>query len=195
VFLLGVVLDDDAIGGLRAVITLFAPLTVLAPAVQLPGFPAMALRLVDSPERARRLAMNIGIGLAVLTGGYVAIVAVGGDDLLGWIFGPSFEPFASLLWPIGIGQILVAPTVGFGLLLKAQGRGQAFLVGRIAGAVTNLALGFGLALTHGVEGAAWGMVASSFLVGVLFTVFALADPRRDRGTPVKAVDAAIAGQV
>jgi hypothetical protein len=57
--------------------------------------------------------------------------------------------------PIGVGQILIAGTMGFALLLKAQARGRPLLAARVVGSVSSLVLVLALA-THGVTGAVWG---------------------------------------
>jgi O-antigen/teichoic acid export membrane protein len=157
VFVLAWMVGTRSLGGLRAVQTLFGPLTLLAPAIALPGLPALTRVSAESPDRAIRLAVSIGALSVVMTGCYLAIAATFGDELLEQAFGPSFSSFGSLVLPIGVGQILIAGTMGFALLLKAQARGKALLGSRVVGAAVGMILVVTLAFTHGVTGAAWGL--------------------------------------
>jgi O-antigen/teichoic acid export membrane protein len=170
--LLAVVLDTSSVGGIRAVQAAFAPLSVIGPALGLPGFPALARRAAVSTDGARKLAAGLGGVAAACTAVYVAIAALGGGRLLGLVFGDSFRSFASLVWPIGCKELLVAPILGFTLLLKAQGRGGALLGSRALTSAATLLLGVGLAVAGGILGAAWG-IALGAGVGSL-AVFLLA---------------------
>jgi O-antigen/teichoic acid export membrane protein len=178
VFLLAGVLGTRDLGGLRAVQTIFGPLTLLAPALALPGLPALSRAAAASADRAVRLALSMG-GLAVLlVGSYIAVAGSLGDDLLNWVFGRSFGSFGVLIWPIGVGQILIAGTMGFALLLRAQSRGKALLAARLIGSISSLILVLGLAVTRGVTGAAWGMALAGGLTSLALVAFST------RGTAV-----------
>jgi O-antigen/teichoic acid export membrane protein len=157
VFIMAGILGTRPLGGLRAVGTLFGPLTLLAPAIALPGLPAISRVSAESAERAVRLAISIGVLGVLLTGCYLAVAAALSDQLLEEVFGPSFTQFGALILPIGVGQILIAGTMGFALLLKAQARGKALLAARVVGSVSSLVFVLSLAATNGVTGAAWGM--------------------------------------
>jgi O-antigen/teichoic acid export membrane protein len=172
VFMLAATLGTRSLGGLRAVQTMFGPLTLLAPALALPGLPALSRALARSTDRASRVALYIG-GLAVaLTGGYLAITAALGEQLLERVFGPSFSSFGALILPTGIGQMLIAGTMGLALLLKAQARGKALLAARVVGSVSSLVLVLALAATHGVTGAAWGMALAGGVSSLALIVYA-----------------------
>ena len=173
VFILAGILGTRPLGGLRAVGTLFGPLTLLAPALALPGLPALSRVAAESAERAVRLALSIGVLAVLPTACYLAIAAALGDQLLEGVFGPSFTPFGPLILPIGVGQILIAGTIGFALLLKAQARGRALLAARVVGSVSSLVLVLSLAATHGVIGAAWGMALAGGLTSFALVAFAL----------------------
>jgi O-antigen/teichoic acid export membrane protein len=173
VFILAGILGTRPLGGLRAVGTLFGPLTLLAPALALPGLPALSRVSAESAARAVRLALSMGVLAILLTGCYLAIAAAAGDQLLEWVFGPSFTPFGALILPIGVGQILIAGTMGFALLLKAQARGKALLAARIVGSVSSLVLVLSLAATHGVTGAAWGMALAGGLSSLALVAYSI----------------------
>ena len=183
VFLLAGILGTGPLGGLRAVQTLFGPLTLLASALALPGLPAISRAIAVSTDHAARLAIRIG-GLAVfLTGAYLGIAAVFGDRLLEWVYGPSFDSFGSLILPIGVGQVLIASTIGLALLLKARARGGALLATRVVGSASSLVLVPTLAVTKGIAGAAWGMALASGLSSLALVAYALGGRARPSTVP------------
>jgi O-antigen/teichoic acid export membrane protein len=163
-WVLAVLLGPAALGGLRAARTVFAPLTLLGPAVVLPGLPAMVTALDTSLRRARALALRLGGILVGMTLPYLALVAiVGGDRILGWLFGESFERFGDLALPIAAQQTLMAAGTGLYLLLKAARRGQALLTFRLIEAAATLAL---VVLATwwwewGLLGAAWAITVGA----------------------------------
>jgi O-antigen/teichoic acid export membrane protein len=180
VFALAVILGTRSLGGLRAVQTMFGPLTLLAPALALPGLPAIARALAVSSDRALRIALYVGGLAVVLSGCYLAIAAAFGEQLLEWVFGPSFNSFGSLILPTGVGQMLIAGTMGLALLLIAQARGRALLAARVIGSVSSLVLVLALAVTHGVTGAAWGIALSGGLSSLALVAYALGGSARSR---------------
>ena len=106
-----------------------------------------------------------------MTAAYFA-VAYGFQGTLGVLFGDTFVKFRSIVLPIGLAQILIAPAYGFTLLLTAQRRGRALLlVGSILPA-TRLLFGVTLGLLFGLQGAAWGggVAASSVYVTAVLMV-------------------------
>jgi hypothetical protein len=79
----------------------------------------------------------------------------------------------SLIFPIGVGQILTAAgTMGFALLLKAQAR-RTLLAARPVGSVLSLVLVLSRAATHGVTGAAWGMAPAGGCSSLALAAYAL----------------------
>jgi hypothetical protein len=187
-FALVLVLDTRAIGGIRAVQSIFAPLSVVGPALGLPGLPALARRAAVPTGGARTLAAGLGAMATMLTVAYVVVTALGRGHLLAAVFGNSFQPFVSLVWPIGAKELLVAPTLGFTLLLKAQRRGGTLLSSRAVASLATLALGSGLAVTAGVVGAAWGIAIGAALGSLTVMTLALRAPTPEaagrRGTSV-----------
>jgi hypothetical protein len=166
VFLILPIVGTGALGGLRAVQTIFAPLSLLGPALALPAFPYIARAVSRSIADAHNYSIRLGIKAAVLTGAYLVTAASVGTSLLVWVFGPPFEEFSSLIWPVGIGQILVAGTLGVSILMKAEGRGRVLLASRAVGSLSSLASAIGLAIPFGIEGAAWGMTLGTGLGAV-----------------------------
>lgn len=170
IFVLAGLVGARGLGGLRAVQSLFAPLALLAPAVSLPGLPALSRELGSSAEAARRLAARIALGVAGVALVYVFVLALGGGTALRLVFGTPFVEFAELAWPLGAAQMLAAAPVGFVLLLKAQRQGRALVLARAIGLVASLGIVWALATVAGLRGAAWGL-ATGALVGALALIW------------------------
>ena len=181
VFLLAIVLGTRPLGGLRAVQSLFAPLSLLAPAIALPGLPALSRRAARSLHEARALAVQLAMVLPVVTAAYVAIASLGNGQLLSLVFGESFNGYTALIVPVGVGQILLAATISFNLLLKAENRGRSLFVGGAVSSVSMLILGLGLGAAYGVVGAAWGTTLGSAAGSIVLVAYALKIPARPLG--------------
>ncbi|MDP9221025.1 MAG: hypothetical protein M3P23_10875 [Actinomycetota bacterium] len=155
--LLAGLLTASDFGGLRAAQALFAPMTLLYPAMMLPGVPALTRRLADSYVAARRVALEISGGAVLIIGCYVIAMAATGGRLLEYIFGDDFSRFDYLFLPILSGQVIVAAGLGFSILVTAAGRTGVLISSRLTGAVTGLMLSLLLTPMFGVVGAAWAL--------------------------------------
>ena len=160
IFILAATVSTQDIGGLRAAQTLFAPMSVIGPALALPGLPALKRAVDGSFRSARELAFKLSSLMAVLTGLYLAIVGPAGDRLLGTLFGDEFQSYGSLIVPIGVGQLFSAWAVGMILFLKVTRRGRSILASRIVGSAGALVLTWVLTVRFGVVGGAWGMAVA-----------------------------------
>jgi O-antigen/teichoic acid export membrane protein len=176
------IVGAGGLGGMRAVGTVFAPLTLIGSALSLVGLPALARRVAGSYTDAARLAFRIGLASGAVAAFYLAFVSIGGGSIIPRLFGHSFSGFTELIWPTAVSQILGALGVGFGLLLKAQRRGSAVLVSTVVWSVSSLALVAALASSHGLLGAAWGYAIASAISLVANAVLALRVPARSRRT-------------
>ena len=177
--LAGLIGAED-LGGLRAVMTIFAPLTLIGAALALPGLPAITRAVGVSAHQGVRLAFRVGAASTLVTAAYFGLLSIGGGAVVALVFGDSFQGFSHLVWPIGIGQVVAAISIGFALLLKAERRGKAVLVANIVSPAVGLVLGCGLAAVYGVTGAAWGIFGSCVAGTVVTTVLALAQPAERR---------------
>ena len=173
VLLLNGLLGAKALGGLRAAQTLFAPLTLILPAISLPGLPAITRALAVSPRAAFGLAIRLSGLVAALAAVYVAAMVILGGRLIPYVFGSSFDAFTNLAVPIGAWQLVGALGVGFGLFLTAQERGRDLLVIVVTGAVTTITFVSLLAWTSGVTGAAWGFAIGAGTATALTVALAL----------------------
>ena len=173
VFLLGWLLGAGGLGGLRAAEALFAPMTLLGPALDLPGLPAMARALAESAAAARRRALQLSSMALTAVAAYLVVVGLLRRQVLTIVFGAEFASFAGLVVPIGVNQLLYAGAIGFSLLLKAQRRGRALVASRMLSSVSSLLLVLYLGSRYGVLGASWGLALGSGLRWVSVALLAL----------------------
>lgn len=186
IFMVSALLGTAALGGLRAAQTMFAPLTLIIPALALPGLPALA----RAPELGaqRRLAWRYsGLALAGVSV-YMAGMLLGGAQLLTVVFGTSFAGYSDLIWPIGVAQLFLAAGVGASLMLRARQRGPALLVSRATGPALALALAAAVAHPFGIVGVAWAVAAGTFITSLLQIVASGAvRGDEDRGRTIESV--------
>jgi O-antigen/teichoic acid export membrane protein len=167
------ILGTAAIGGLRAATTIFGPLTLLRPAVALPGLPAVTRAQATSPSRATLLAMKLSGSLLALTLLYVLALAALRSQVLSVVFGGAFGRYGNLLLPIGTEQTAGALVIGFSLLLKVRRRGGPVLWSQAIGQGITLTLASALALRYGLVGAAWGMAGGAMAETLANVCFSL----------------------
>ena len=90
------ILGEQTYGGLQAVMTIYAPLSLVRPAVALPGLPAVSRTLVTGEDAAKRLSIRLAISVMVLTAMYVGVASLAGEFVLSALFGNSFSAFSDL---------------------------------------------------------------------------------------------------
>jgi O-antigen/teichoic acid export membrane protein len=147
------------------------------PALAMAGLPAIrrALEEEGKTPAARALAVRIsGTALAVVT---VFLLAVGSipSIVMELVFGREFTPFAHLILPIGVAQLVGGAVLGFNLFLKASSEGRKLVWGQLVYSVGGVALSVALAIPYGVLGAAWGLVlagviGAGLIVGLSYRV-------------------------
>lgn len=158
-------------GGLRAVESVFGPLTLIGPAIALPGLPVISRAVAASPRRAIAIAWKLAGVASLLTAAYLVIL-YSFPGVIGLLFGEKFDEFRSIVVPVGIGQLVAAPALGLTLLLTSQQRGRTLLwVGTLT-ALAALSCSATLASIFGLVGAAWGGALGSGL-GLIFLITAL----------------------
>jgi O-antigen/teichoic acid export membrane protein len=171
VLVLAALLGPAAVGGLRAAQTVFAPLTLLASAANLPGLPALSRALQTSVEDARALAAKISAALVALTLVYLLLVGFGRDALLRALFGNEFVEYSSLILPVGAQQLLLAAGTGFLLFLKASRRGRVLAWNRAVGTLSMLAFVALFGWLGGLVGAAWALAAGTAVITLFHASF------------------------
>ena len=172
VFLLNGMLGAKAVGGLRAAQSLFAPLSLLLPAISLPGLPAIARRLSDSPKDALGLSMRLSGFVSALAALYGVAMVLFGGNLIRLVFGTSFSKYGNLAVPIAVWQVVAASSVGFNLFLTAQRRGRDLLLPSVAGSICAVVFVPLFAWADGVTGAAWGYSLYAGVAAVLSATLA-----------------------
>jgi O-antigen/teichoic acid export membrane protein len=190
VFFIAWFVGEAQLGGLRAVQSAFAPMSLVGPALRMPGLPAIARATKRGDEAGRRAAKVIAVRLSAaalaLIVVYFSVLETIGGRLLSAVFGKSFVPFRNLILPVGLGQLAGASALGFYILLRAQSRGRTVFGTRVITALATLVLIPPLALTHGVYGAAWGTSLGAAVGWVVVATVALRGPwtaRRTRRAP------------
>lgn len=176
VLALAAILGSSDYGGLRAVLSLFAPLTLIGPAIALPALPLISRVIATSQRRARTIAWQIA-GVTTLATAVYVVILYSLPNLLSFVFGPEFGEFRSIMVPIAVAQLLGAPGVGLTLLLIAQQRGRTLVWVSALTAFSGTAISIALALSFGLEGAAWAGAVSA-TIGAIAVITALYQPRR-----------------
>jgi O-antigen/teichoic acid export membrane protein len=164
-YLLAVVLaaaaGARALGGLRAAETLFAPFSLIGPALTLPGLPAMTRAQRASPASARRLTLWLTIAPGALTAAYLALMLVVGERVLELLYGAEFASFAKLIFPLGIWQLALALGIGLTIALKAQRRGTEIVVAGAIGSLVTVVTMSALTIAFDIFVGAWGLAAGA----------------------------------
>jgi O-antigen/teichoic acid export membrane protein len=167
VLILTRILGTAGVGGMRAADSIYAPFTLLGPALLLAALPPVSRAHARSQRDAVRLAIGISGGSVFLTVIYAAVMLVAGSSLLIAFYGGSFEPYADLVVPMCAWQLALAAGYGFGILLLAEKRGkQLFVTGALV-SVTLLVASPALAEVYGVRGAVWGFAIAATVGGAL----------------------------
>lgn len=179
-FALAALLGGTSYGGLRAVQSLFSPLTLLLPAVGLAGLPAISRALLDSDAAARALTLRVSAAVCACTSVYVALLVIR-PDIVALAFGDRFAGFRAIVIPVGLSQVAAAVASGAPVLLKAQGRGRALAVARGTAAAVAIICAIGPALTQSLLAVAWGSFASATLSSLVLVVVALRRSQGSRG--------------
>jgi O-antigen/teichoic acid export membrane protein len=182
IFVVAALLGTRAVGGLRSVQILFAPLALLGPAFALPGLPSIVEALRRSPEAAWRMALKLNAVLSVLAVGYLVASLVAGEWLLSALLGARFSRYSELIWPLGVQQVLVASTSALFPLLKAARRGKAVLLYRSIVSLATVVAVVGLTEAFRLVGAAWGAAVGA-AIGSVVLVFLCRPKRRVSVSP------------
>jgi len=168
-----------ALGGFRAAVSVFAPLTVLRPALGQVGLPRVARAMAQDPRTAARHgAVLSGVLLAAVLL-YAGAAATYGR-LLPVVFGASFERYSDLLLPLTVSQVISAVGTGVHLYLLAAQRGRVMLVGTAVAVPLRIAATAVLGAHLGALGLAWAVAVAGFASLVIGVVAVAADARRWR---------------
>jgi len=159
--ILALVIGTTGVGGLRSAEVLFSPFSFVAAALAFPALPMVARAAGHSSEAARHLAFRLSAVATAFGLAYFVGMIISRSWLLPLVFGSEFEPFESLVWPMGTAQLFHSAGFGFVLWLTASRRGRAAFENGLLWAVSNLTAATALAVAFGTTGAAWGMTIAA----------------------------------
>jgi O-antigen/teichoic acid export membrane protein len=161
VFIVAWLLGTADLGGLRAVQAVFAPMTLLGPALSLPGVPRISRAMSTSVREGLRVAVVMSVMATVAVGAYIAVLVPVRVPVLTHVFGPGFGRFDNLIFPVAAGQLISSTGFALAAFLKCAGDGRALPVARIGSALSAIVLLFLVSGRFGVTGAAWALSAGS----------------------------------
>jgi O-antigen/teichoic acid export membrane protein len=172
------VLGSRQFGGLRAVQSVYSPLTLIGPAIAMPGLPLISRVTASSRRRALAITWQLAALTTLATGVYLGVVSAL-PNLLSFVFGDEFGTFNSIMLPIGVAQLFTAPVSALTVLLIAEQRGHLLVWVGTLNALLLMGCSVGFAYVFGLTGAAWGLAAGSAFGLVVMTLCI----RRTRSTP------------
>lgn len=177
-FVVAGILGARAVGGLRSVESLFAPLSLIGPALNFPGLPAVARAYKEGFRQARKMAVAV-TGMAVAAALlYFGFLFLGGWRLLPLLFGQSFDAYRNLMLPVALSQLFSATGIGLGLLITVQRRGAFLVISRAVAVSIGLVITAVGAIQYGLIGATWASTIGSLILALTVAVAAIREPKR-----------------
>lgn len=165
------ILGPAAVGGYRAIETVFAPTSLIGPALTNAGIPIVRESAAERSPRTWGVAAKISMASAGLALAYVVPVTIARDFVF-FVFGESFRDYQNLIAPIAIGAVAFSLATGFSVLLLAVRRMDLTALVVLTSAVLGLAITLPLAALFGLEAAAWGIMIAGIPPLVLVVVLA-----------------------
>lgn len=175
-----------ALGGLRAAVSAFAPLTVLRPALGQVGLPRVVRAMERHPREAARRGAALSAALFVAALAYAGAAAAYGR-VLPTVFGAAFARYSHLLLPLTVSQVASAAGVGVHLYLLASQRGGVMFAGTAIAVPLRLAATVLLGARWGAVGLAWAVALAACASLVVGLAAVVADARRWRGAGLEPV--------
>jgi hypothetical protein len=148
-------LGPSAVGGYRAIESVFSPLSLLAPGLSNPGVRTMQLQR-DRGQRLLRTALAIGGVASVVTLAFSATLWFS-EDLVFAIYGDEFATYSSLIPPVAFHQVLLASGIGFSLLLRVMRQGSTIFVTALLNSVFVAFIGLSVASGSTLASTAWAI--------------------------------------
>lgn len=172
------------LGGFRAAVSVFAPLTLLRPALGQVGLPRVARAMAENYRAAAGLSAAVA---AVLMG--ACLVYAGGAAAYGrvlpLVFGETFHGYSHLLFPLTVSQLISGAGTGVHLYLLAAGQGVAVLMSTAVAVPLRLAATALLGLYFGATGLAWSLAVGAGAALVVGGAALVADVCRRGHRPVR----------
>lgn len=154
-------------GAYRAVMLLFAPLTVVTSGIATIALP----RVASYAHFDRKRLISTATHYSAVTGGIAGLYGfawwAGAGKVLTRLFGSAFAGYSNLVAPLAITAALAASCIGGEVALKALQRGRTLTMVHSSSALVKLAsAGVGLHIAKG-EGLAWGIAGGTAFHTVL----------------------------
>lgn len=167
-FIVGGLLSTEAAGQLKAVDVLIAPFGQIAIGLTLMLLP-MTARNIDrmSLPAQRRLALRMALPLVTLAALYAAMVLLAGEYALGLLFPGNMAASLPLVGVMALLPIFQALPIPAGIILSALQRPHLRFVSYGVAVLTAFCVSIPMMLSHGLIGAAVGMLTSQILFAVL----------------------------
>ena len=159
-----------AAGILRALQTLFVPLTLGNGAINTMLLPRLAEIAADEDRYRLRpvvrltLVLYAGIALA-----YMSVILVKSENLVAFVYhNAAITASVGLLWPLSLVYVVEGATVVLGMILLAEARVRAIFLTRTISGLLFLLSVVALAPQMGIAGVVWAMVVSVTATAVMF---------------------------
>ena len=163
--LVGAFVGLAAVGGLRAITTLFGPLGTFYRAMELPALSAMSNVTETRMPRVAALYALLLVPVGVL---YASLMVAAGQRVVLAVFGVAFTSFDALILPMGITYIAMGIATIPALALRTMEEGRTVLAIESLSGVGLTALALVLLPLSGVLGAAWAYAIAGAVQTVLF---------------------------
>ena len=163
-FIVGALLDTEAAGHLKAVDVLIAPFGQVALGLSLMLLPMTARNIDQMPlPEQRRLALRMAVPLVSLAVAYTALMYFAGGHVLGLLFPGSLAGALPLVGVMAFLPIFQALPLPASIILSALQRPYLRFLSYGIAVLVAFAVSIPLILTHGLIGAAVGMLTSQIL--------------------------------
>jgi hypothetical protein len=194
-FLLFPLLPVTGPGELKVANTVFAPMSVLGPAITLPGLPAMNKAYRSSRRAARTLALRMSLIVAAFGLVFVAIAKTLAPYVLALLHKHP-GGYAQLIVPTAAGQFLAAFGIGFVIMLKSSKHGRPLFWAHVFSTAGTLIITPILVINssrlgmQAVTAAAWGVAIGYGLESIAVIWSAMRVPAYTPEAPAAAAAAA-----
>jgi O-antigen/teichoic acid export membrane protein len=169
-FFAGPFVGAVGLGGLKAAQSLVTgPSIVLLQAGGSVGLPEASSGLEHGGlSRVRRVAGLVTLTTSLCIGLFAVLIFVAAPQLLGWVYGSQFVPYANTARIIAVAWVVNSLSGGSILILKVTRNTRALFNIGVVNMVTLIAGIVALSRSLGVNGTAWAMLISWTVVYFLF---------------------------
>jgi O-antigen/teichoic acid export membrane protein len=180
--LVGAFVGLAAVGGLRAITTLFGPLGTFYRAMELPALSAMSKATETRMPRVAALYALLLVPVGTL---YASLILAERQRVVLAVFGVAFTSFDALILPMGITYVAMGIATIPAMALRTMEEGRTVLAIDALSGVGLIVLALVLLPLSGVLGAAWACAIAGAVQTVLFMTLYIRRyrSRRTRASP------------